>query len=225
MLDVCDLVKRFHTPGGETVRAVDGVSLTVRPGELVALYGPSGSGKTTLLKIVAAVIAPDRGHVLLDGRAITGLSERDAASYRLHRLGLVLQSAHMMAGLSAIENAAMKLIAAGIARDEARRRMMPVLERLGLDARADHRASSLSMGELQRLSLAKALSNDPPLLLADEPTGSLDTVRGRRVLRLLRERTRERATATVIATHDPQAARFADTVYTLRDGRLDTAGG
>jgi putative ABC transport system ATP-binding protein len=220
VLDVRGLVKHYPAVGGEPVRAVDGVSLSVQRGELVALYGPSGSGKTSLLKILAAVLRPDGGQVLVDGRSVTALSEREATEYRLRELGLVLQTFHMIAGLSAIENASLKLMADGVSRREAQRRLTPLLERLGLSARADHRASDLSMGERQRLALAKALSNDPPLVLADEPTGNLDTTRGRDVLGFLSEICRERDVAVLIATHDPQAAGFADHVHTLRDGRL-----
>ncbi|ADB54026.1 ABC transporter ATP-binding protein [Conexibacter woesei] len=220
MLEVHNLVKHYASPGGESVQAVDGVSLTVRPGELVALYGPSGSGKTTLLKIVAAVLEPDRGEVLVNGRSVTGLSDREATAYRLADLGLVLQTSHMIAGLTAIENASLKLIASGVSRRDAERQLTPLLERLGLDGRAEHRANDLSMGERQRLALAKSLSNDPSLLLADEPTGNLDTARGRDVLAFLREYSREHRTAILIATHDPQAVSYADHAHTLRDGRL-----
>jgi putative ABC transport system ATP-binding protein len=220
VLVVDGLVKHYRAGDGDVVRAIDGVSLTVAAGEVVALYGPSGSGKTTLLKIVAAAMAPDRGEVVVNGRSVTGLSERDATAYRLDTLGLMLQTSHMIGGLSAIENASLKLIAGGLDRNSAERRLTPLLRRLGLDRRADHRASDLSMGERQRLALAKALSNDPPLLLADEPTGNLDTARGRDVLGFLRERAQDRRTAILIASHDPQAAGFADHVHTLRDGRL-----
>jgi putative ABC transport system ATP-binding protein len=220
VLDVRDLVKHYPSAGGEPVRAVDGVSLTVAPGELVALYGPSGSGKTTFLKIIAAVLRPDSGQVLVADRDVTRLSERAAADYRLTDLGLVLQTFHMIGGLSAIENASLKLLAAGVSRRDAQRQLTPLLERLGLEGRAEHRASDLSMGERQRLALVKALSNSPPLLIADEPTGNLDTRRGRDVLGFLREVSQERGTAVVIATHDPQAAGFADHVRALRDGRL-----
>lgn len=221
MLAVHELVKHYPVPGGEAVRAVDGVSLSVGAGQFVALYGPSGSGKTTLLKIISAVLRPDDGEVLVNGRDVTALSERAATEYRLHDMGLVLQTFHMIAGLSAIENASLKLMAAGVSRRDAQRRLTPLLERLGLGARADHRASDLSMGERQRLALAKALSNDPPLVLADEPTGNLDTSRGREVLGFLRELSHERGVAVLIATHDPQAAEFADDVRTLPDGHLE----
>lgn len=220
MLEVRDLVKYYSVGGEEAVHAVDDVSLTVERGELFALYGPSGSGKTTLLKLIAAVLAPDRGAVLVDGCDVTTLSEREAARYRLSQLGFVLQSFHLIAGLSAIDNAALKLIGSGVRVRDAHRRVLPLLERLGIGSRADQRASELSMGERQRVAIAKALSTDPALLLADEPTGSLDTRRGHEVLALLSELSREHATAVLLVTHDPQAAAFADRVQALRDGRL-----
>jgi len=220
MLEIRRLVKHYRVPGGEPVRAVDDVSLAVGRGELVALYGPSGSGKTTLLKLIAAVMAPDGGEVLVDGRDVTGLSAREASRYRLRDVGFVLQTFHMIAGLSAIDNASLKLVGAGVSVREAQQRMTPLLERLGLDERADARMSTLSMGERQRVAIAKALSTDPGLLLADEPTGNLDTRRGADVLALLRELCRERRTAVLLVTHDPQAVAVADRALALRDGRL-----
>lgn len=220
MLEVRDLVKHYPAPGGDPVRAIDGVTLTVRPGEFVALYGPSGSGKTTLLKIIAAALPPDRGDVLVAGRSVIDLDERDVTTFRQRDLGLVLPTSHTIAGLSTLENAAFKLMAGGTARPQAQRQVMPLLVRLGLQARAQHRATDLSLGEQHRLALAKALSNDPPLLVADEPTGSLDTSRSRDVLQFLKDCTRTRQTAVLIATHDPQAAGYADTVHTLRDGHI-----
>jgi len=220
MLDIRGLVKHYPVTGGEPVRAVDDVSLHVARGELVALYGPSGSGKTTLLKLIAAVMAPDRGEVIVAGRDITRLRDRDAARYRLREIGLVLQTFHMLAGLSAIDNAALKLVGTGMRPREAHQRVTPLLASLGLDGRAERRMTELSMGERQRVALAKALSTDPVLLLADEPTGNLDTRRGREVLGLLRDSCRQRGTAILLVTHDPQAAAFADQVLALRDGRL-----
>jgi putative ABC transport system ATP-binding protein len=220
MLDIRRLVKHYSVPGGEPVRAVDDVSLSIARGELVALYGPSGSGKTTLLKLIAAVMAPDSGEVIVAGRDIARLSDREAARYRLREVGFVLQTFHMIAGLSAIDNASLKLVATGLRVREAHQRMTPLLTRLGLDERSEHRVGTLSMGERQRVAIAKALSTDPGLLLADEPTGNLDTRRGYEVLALLRELCRERDTAVLLVTHDPQAAALADRVLALRDGRL-----
>jgi len=220
MLDIRRLVKHYRVAGGEPVRAVDDVSLRVERGELVALYGPSGSGKTTLLKLIAAVMEPDSGEVLVGGRDVARLPDREAARYRLRDVGFVLQTFHMIAGLSAIDNAALKLVGTGMKVREAHQRMTPLLTRLGLDERADHRVGTLSMGERQRVAIAKALSTDPGLLLADEPTGNLDTRRGGEVLALLRELSQERGTAVLLVTHDPQAAAFADRVLALRDGCL-----
>jgi putative ABC transport system ATP-binding protein len=219
MLELVDLVKHYPTPGGEPVRAVDGVSLGVNRGEMIALYGPSGSGKTTLLLMVAALLAPTSGRVLVAGREVSSLSERDASAFRLMELGFVRQSFDLMPGVNAIDNAVLKLLATTRWR-EAHRRVGPLMERLGLSERLDHKAETLSMGERQRVMIARALSTDPRLLLADEPTGSLDTARSEEVLGLLRELARERGVTVVLVSHDPLAAGYADRVLTLRDGRL-----
>jgi putative ABC transport system ATP-binding protein len=220
MLELRSLVKHFPVASGAPVRAVDGVSLSVSGGEFVALYGPSGSGKTTLLLLIAALLRPDAGAVMLDDHDISKLSDREAARYRLHELGFVRQSLNLIPGASALDNAALKLMGTDIGSREARRRIVPLLERLGLGERTAHRAEQLSMGERQRVMIARALSTEPKLLLADEPTGSLDTERGRQVLATLAETCRERKVAVVLVTHDPQAASFADRVFSLRDGRL-----
>jgi putative ABC transport system ATP-binding protein len=218
VLELRELVKHYRVGEGEPVRAVDGVSLELAAGELLALYGPSGSGKSTLLMLVAALLAPDSGAVLLDGREISALSEEDAARYRLHELGLVSQNGDLLPGARVIENAALKLWLSD--RRGAEARVRPLLERLGLGARLKHRTEQLSIGERQRLTIAIALSTEPRLVLADEPTGSLDTQRSHEVLGLLREVCRERQVAVLLVTHDPQAVAFADRVLELRDGRL-----
>ena len=158
--------------------------------------------------------------MFLDGCEISALDDRQAARYRLHELGFVRQSLNLIPGASALDNAALKLMGTDVGSREARRRVVPLLERLGLEQRRGHRAEQLSMGERQRVMIARALSTDPKLLLADEPTGSLDTERGRQVLALIAETCREREVAVLLVTHDPQAASFADRVYALRDGRL-----
>jgi putative ABC transport system ATP-binding protein len=220
MLELRELVKHFPVASGTPVRAVDGVSLSVPSGEFVALYGPSGSGKTTLLMLIAALLRPDAGSVLLDERDISRLTDAETARYRLHDLGFVRQTLNLIPGASALDNAALKLMGTEIGAREARRRIVPLLDRLGLGERGEHRAEQLSMGERQRVMIARALSTEPKLLLADEPTGSLDSTRGREVLGLLAETCRERGVAVVLVTHDPQAASFADRVFALRDGRL-----
>jgi putative ABC transport system ATP-binding protein len=220
MLELRELVKHFPAVSGPPVRAVDGVSLSVSGGEFVALYGPSGSGKTTLLMLIAALLRPDTGSIVLDDCDVSKLSDREAAHYRLHELGFVRQALNLIPGANALDNAALKLMGTDVGSREARRRIEPLLERLGLAERSTHRAEQLSMGERQRVMIARALSTEPRLLLADEPTGSLDTERGRQVLSLIAETCREREVAVVLVTHDPQAAAFADRVYALRDGRL-----
>lgn len=220
MLDVRELVKHYPAGGGEVVRALDGCSLTIERGELVALYGPSGSGKTTLMTVIAALLAPDSGSVRVDGREITTLGSRDRARYRRLQLGYVSQSLDLMPGVPAIDNAALKLFDTRIGVRASHKQITPLMERLGLGERLRHRPEQLSIGERQRVLIARALSTNPGLVLADEPTGSLDTVRSREVLTLLTEICREQDTAMLLVTHDPQAAAFATRLHTLRDGRL-----
>lgn len=220
MLEIRELVKHYPSGGGEVVRALDGVSMSVMAGELVALYGPSGSGKTTLLTIVAALLRPDRGAVTVNGRDITDLSARDAARYRRLDLGYVSQSLDLMPGVPAIDNAALKLFDLRIGVREAHRRIVPLMERLGLGERLRHRPEQLSMGERQRVLIARALATGPRLVLADEPTGSLDSKRSHEVLTLLTEVCSEQRVAMLLVTHDPQAANFANRVHTLTDGQL-----
>jgi putative ABC transport system ATP-binding protein len=221
VLELRELVKHYPAVSGDPVRAVDGVSFSVGAGEFVALYGPSGSGKTTLLMLIAALLRPDDGAVLVGGRDVSTLSEADAARYRLHELGFVRQSLNLIPGASAIDNAALKLMGTEIGSRAARRQVGPLLERLGLQDRGMHRSEQLSMGERQRVMIARALSTSPKLVLADEPTGSLDTQRSREVLDLLAEICRERGVAVLLVTHDPQAAAYADRVHALRDGVLE----
>jgi putative ABC transport system ATP-binding protein len=219
MLKLRELVKHYPAVGGEPVRAVDGVSLHVRPGEMVALYGPSGSGKTTLLLMVATLLRPTAGTITIDGRDVSSMSEREASQFRLSQLGFIRQNFDLLPGVSAIDNASLKLLKT-VRWREAQRQIAPLLERLGLGGRLRHRAETLSMGERQRVMIARALSTGPSLLLADEPTGSLDSQRSREVLELLRELCRERGVAAVLVSHDPLAAGYADRVFALTDGQL-----
>jgi putative ABC transport system ATP-binding protein len=219
MLELRDLVKHYPSAAGETVRAVDGLSLSVAPGETVALYGPSGSGKSTLLLMVAMLLRPTAGTILIGGRDTSSLSDREASAFRLCELGFIRQSFDLLPGVSVLDNATLKLLGSRTWR-QARREVAPLLESLGLGNRLSHRAETLSMGERQRVMIARALSTGPRLLLADEPTGSLDTQRGHEVFELLRALCREREVAAVIVSHDPIAAEYADRVLALRDGRL-----
>ena len=219
VLHLHDLVKHYDAVGEDPVRAVDGVSLHVRPGELVALYGPSGSGKTTLLLMVATLLEPTSGSVEIDGRKVSSMTEGEASSFRLEELGFIRQNFDLLPGVSAIDNAVLKLLKS-LRWKDAQEQIEPLMRRLGLGERLGHRAETLSMGERQRVMIARALSTEPSLLLADEPTGSLDTQRSEEVLELLREICREKNVATVLVSHDPLAAGYADRVLALRDGKL-----
>jgi putative ABC transport system ATP-binding protein len=213
-------VSKRYASAGETIHAVDRVSLDVAPGEFVALYGPSGSGKTTLLLLAAAIMQPDEGAVLLDGREVSGLSPRESARYRREQAGVIFQSFHLVNGASALDNAGLKLFALGMSLGEAADVAQPWLERVGLAARVEHTPGEMSMGERQRVAIARALAGNPRVLLADEPTGNLDSKRSREILGMLAEIVRERQIPAVLATHDPQATAFVDKVYTMNDGRL-----
>ncbi len=213
-------VSKRYCSGVETVTAVGGVSLSVADGEFVALYGPSGSGKTTLLLLAAGLASPDCGSVLFDGRDIGGFSQRDSALYRRRDVGFVFQAFHLMPHTSALDNATIKLTGGGYTLREARRKALPWLERVGLGEHAERTPERLSMGERQRVAIARALANEPRLLLADEPTGNLDSTRSREILALMRDICHEREIPGVLVTHDPDAVRFVDRVHTLRDGHL-----
>ncbi len=218
-LELREVVKHYRT-AEEVVRAVDGVTLVVEPGEIVALYGPSGSGKTTLLLLAAGLLTPDKGSVTFGGREITTLSEDQASDYQRRVVGFISQSFDLLAGVPAVENAAVKLLADRVPLREARRRAIPWLERVGLAKRLQHTPERLSGGERQRVAIARALVNQPSLILADEPTGNLDTRRGEEILKLLGDLGRENQASVLLVTHDPQAAAIADRVATLRDGVL-----
>lgn len=220
MLTVDSVVKRYRDGDGNLITAVNGVTFTLCPGDFVALYGPSGSGKTTLLDLIAGFQAPDSGAIKLDGRNITQFSGREHADYLLRKLGIVGQVEELMPGATARENARLKLLRTDARRAD--RLIEPLLRQLGLHERMNHPTSKLSMGERQRVLIAQALSLDPEIVLADEPTGNLDTLRSREVLGLLRDLCLQRDAAVLLATHDPQAAGFADRVYELRDGQLQS---
>jgi putative ABC transport system ATP-binding protein len=218
-LELREVVKHYPI-GREVVRAVDGVSLTIAPGEFAALYGPSGSGKTTLLMLAVGLLAPDSGTVHFGGRDIGRLSERECARYRLRDVGFIFQSFHLAGGATALDNVITKLVGDGLTLREARRRARPWLDRVGLGDRAEHMPSQLSMGERQRIAIVRALVNQPRLLLADEPTGNLDSRRTGDTLALLRDVCHEHGIPGLLVTHDSEAISFVDHVYTLRDGRL-----
>ncbi|HST33530.1 MAG TPA: ABC transporter ATP-binding protein [Solirubrobacteraceae bacterium] len=217
MLETRELVKHYQT-AAEIVHAVDDVSLSIGAGEFVAVYGPSGSGKSTLLDLIAGFQAPDSGQVIVDGRDIATFTEKEHALYLRSVVGVVRNVDELLPAASARENAALKLFRTNPR--HALRDIEPLLVELGLKGRMDQPMTKLSMGERQRVMIARALSTGPRLVLADEPTGNLDTRRSRDILALLRTLCRSRQTAVLLATHDPQAVGYADRAYELRDGEL-----
>lgn len=219
MLELEGVIKHYHGEG-EEVRAVDGVSFTIAPGEMLALLGPSGSGKTTLLLLIAALLRPEAGAIRFQGRDITSISESQASEYLLREVGFVFQNFRLMPRVSAIENAARKLLIGGIGMRDAQARAIQWLERVGLGDRLEHTPEKMSGGERQRVAIARALAGEPSLILADEPTGNLDSVRSREIVQLLRSVAHERGARVLLVTHDREAAALADRSCTLRDGKL-----
>jgi putative ABC transport system ATP-binding protein len=212
-------VSRHFSVGGDTVRAVDGVSLRIERGELIALYGPSGSGKSTLLLIAAGLEAPDHGTVTWDGESVP-LSGRAADRWRRDTLGVVLQQPHLTEGVPLHRSAGLRLEARGERRSAARLIGVRALKDVGLGDRVSHRPDQLSVGQRQRASIARALTTDPALILADEPTGNLDSQSGTEIIDILDGLAHNRGRAVLIVTHDPQLAQRADRVLRLEDGRL-----
>jgi putative ABC transport system ATP-binding protein len=216
-----EAVERTFELGEERVRALAGVDLEVGAGELVVVAGPSGSGKSTLLHLLGTLDAPDAGRIRIEGRDVAELSERERTLLRRRRLGFVFQAFHLVPVLTAVENVEMPLVVDGVAPRERRERARVALERVGLGARLGHRPDRLSGGERQRVAVARALVHRPTAVLADEPTGNLDSDNARRVFDLLAELGRADGAAIVISTHDPVLVERAPRVVRLRDGRIE----
>ena len=217
MIRVRDLAMRLES-GGRPVTILDGVTLDVAPGEVVAVTGPSGSGKSTLLGLIAGLDTPTGGSVTVDGVEVTRLAEAELARFRRRTIGFVFQSYHLIPTLTAAENVAVPLELAGAERplETAARRLSEV----GLSERAHHYPAQLSGGEQQRVAIARAMALSPPLLLADEPTGNLDSATGAAIIELLLALNRERGSTLLLVTHDAGLAGRADRAVALRDGRV-----
>ena len=219
-LCVANLTKRFRQ-GDETIEALKGVSLTIGRGEFVAVMGASGSGKSTLLHAVAGLTRADEGSIKVDGHDISAMSDRQLTVFRRRDIGLVFQAFNLIATLTAEENILLPALADGHI-DGAAARTDELLKRLELSHRRRHRPDALSGGEQQRVAIARALITEPSLILADEPTGSLDSVTGQSICRLLQELCKQQERAIVVVTHEPSVAVWAERIVVLKDGRILT---
>ena len=207
--------------GPAAVQALSDIDLRLDPGEVALIIGPSGSGKTTLLMIAGAMLSPTQGEVRLEGTPLASLRNSGLARLRLRRIGFVFQSFNLFPSLSALENVALPGSLASMSRRKRNQRAALLLERLGLGKRLSHRPAELSAGEKQRVAMARALMNDPPLLLADEPTANLDSVSGRQILQLFREIAAEEGRGVLVVTHDARLIERGGRMLHLVDGRLE----
>ena len=219
LYDLRGVTKRYGD-GATQVAAVDGIDLTIGRGEFVAIVGPSGSGKTTMLQLLGAIDRPTDGEVLFEGERIEAMNDGDLAELRRNTLGFIFQQFNLIPTLTARDNVEAALAPTGIATAERRRRAEELLQRVGLGRRTDHVPSQLSGGEQQRVAIARALSNEPRVLLADEPTGNLDTATGSEVIGLLETLWREHGLTVILVTHDGGIAARSGRVLRMRDGRL-----
>jgi ABC-type lipoprotein export system ATPase subunit len=212
-------VSKIYQRGAATIKALQGISLKVAPGEFVAIMGPSGSGKSTLLNLIGGLDRPTDGEILINGRSTSGFTERDWTMLRRERIGVVFQFFNLLAGLTARENVALPLLLRGDS--DPARRAEECLAAVGLADRGSHRPSELSGGEQQRVAIARALVHRPAILLADEPTGNLDSKVGHEVVALIKTLAKQGGQTVVLATHSREAASMADRVLMMRDGCLD----
>ncbi|OGW36139.1 MAG: ABC transporter ATP-binding protein [Nitrospirae bacterium GWD2_57_9] len=219
MLKLHDVTKTFA--GKSEVKALAGINLAIAAGEMVAIMGPSGSGKSTLLNLLGGLDVPTSGQVVVAGKDLAGESEKERSLFRRSKVSYIFQAYHLMPTLKVSQNVALPLHLAGIPAGEIARKVERVLKEVGLEARGNHLPDELSGGERQRVAIARALVTGAPLLLADEPTGNLDTARGEEILSLLRTIHRERGTTIVMVTHDHHAASACDRLIKLRDGRVE----
>ncbi|GAA3242080.1 ABC transporter ATP-binding protein [Actinocorallia longicatena] len=219
-LEAVDVTRTYEMEGVE-VTALKGVSLVIENGEYAAILGPSGSGKSTLMHLLGALDRPSSGALRVGGRDVAELNDGELAELRNEHIGFVFQSFHLLARTTAVDNVSMPLMYRGIGRAECRRRAVAALETVGLGHRLDHRPNQMSGGEQQRVAIARALVGAPKVVLADEPTGNLDTRTGHEVMRLLEELNREQGVAVILVTHEPEVAVRARRQIHIRDGLIE----
>lgn len=219
MIEVTNVVKTYKR-GHTEVQALQGVSLTVPRGQFLSVMGSSGSGKSTMLNLLGALDVPTSGTLRIDGKEVSRFPDDELSRFRRDRLGFIFQFFNLLPTLSAVENVILPELLGGKRREELEPRARALLEQFGLKGRHMHRPDELSGGEMQRVAVARALLSEPALLLADEPTGNLDSKTGAEVLKLIREATRARNLTVVMVTHDPKAAEVGDRLVRLADGRI-----
>lgn len=219
-----DNIHKSYLMGKEAVPALRGVSLEIERGDFVCLMGPSGSGKTTLLNVVGGLDEPSRGHVKIDGENLVALSENELASLRLQKMGIVFQNFNLLANFTAQENVEAPMVLAKVGRKEREQRTLRLLQKVGLADRAHHYPGELSGGQQQRVAIARALANNPPILIADEITGDLDSESGIAIMRLIATLNDE-GTTVVFVTHDPRMAEFARRLIHMEDGKIWNSDG
>ena len=217
-------VTKDYKLGKTLVRALRGLDLEISKGEVVAIMGPSGSGKSTLMHILGALDIPTSGTATIDGSDLKNMKERQLVTFRGKKVGFVFQTFNLVQTLSALQNVELPMIFQGIGKSERIRKAKDLLTRVGLAERIRHKPNELSGGERQRVAVARALANDPEIILADEPTGNLDTETGQSILDLLKELSVNDGKTVIIVTHDPEAAAIADRIIRLRDGCVSTKG-
>ncbi len=215
---------RHFRMGDETVHALDGVSFSVSPGEFFGIMGASGSGKSTLLYLIGGLDRPTSGRVVVQGRDLSSLEENELAAYRRHTVGFVYQMFHLIPTMTALQNVELAMIIARVPPKQRRASARALLERMGLGERLYHRPTELSGGQRQRVAIARALANDPRIILADEPTGNLDSHAGAEVVRLLKSLAHEQGRTVLIVSHDPQVIAQTDRYIRLQDGRIVEEG-
>lgn len=218
LIELREVRKEFAT-GPSEVRALDGLHLAILRGEFVSITGPSGSGKSTLLNLLAGLDTPTSGDIVIDGNRLSAMSDDELTIFRRRHVGIVFQFFNLLPTLTAAENVALPLRADSVARREIVARVEQALDLVGMTQRAGHRPGELSGGEMQRVAIARALVIDPILLLADEPTGNLDTKMGQDILELIKSTSEQTGLTVVLVTHDLRAAAYGDRMITLRDGR------
>lgn len=219
MIQTENLMKVYQM-GDNEVRALDGASFTINKGEMVAVMGPSGSGKSTLMSLIGCLDAPSSGKYMLDGLSVENMSETELANVRGRKIGFVFQQFNLLARTSALENVMLPLTYAGVAGKERNDRALKALDRVGLSQRTHHTPSELSGGQQQRVAIARALVNEPAIILADEPTGALDSKTGVEIMELFQSLHKDTGQTVIVVTHDSYVARHADRIIKLSDGKI-----